>query len=317
MERKKSYNYTHQKVCTQGVNIMYNRHLETFIHAADSGSFLKASEKLYISPNAVTKQINLLESHLNLKLFKRSRQGLELTEAGTLIYTEAKKIIRHSNSVIRKAQDLEKRDDFVIRIGVSLMNPANILLELWQKASQDYPNIRLDLVPYEDSVPVFNKVLEQLGKKIDLIPCPYDTRSRGNYLTFYLKDLPLCIICSRNHRLAEKSILDIEDLYGETLLMGKRGNGNYLDAVRNELEQNHSQIFLKDMEYIELETFNQIVSSNEMIIASECWSNVHPLLVTIPVKWDFVLPYGLIYAPDPSKEVLQFIMAIGQTGGNQ
>ena len=56
---------------------MYNRHLDTFIQVADSGSFLKAADKLYISANAVTKQINLLESHLDIKLFNRSTQGLK------------------------------------------------------------------------------------------------------------------------------------------------------------------------------------------------------------------------------------------------
>ena len=53
---------------------MYDRHLDTFLEVADSGSFLKASERLYISANAVTKQINLLESDLGVKLFSRSRQ---------------------------------------------------------------------------------------------------------------------------------------------------------------------------------------------------------------------------------------------------
>ena len=50
---------------------MYDRHLETFVKVADCGSFLKASEQLYISANAVTKQINLLEDRLELKLFLR------------------------------------------------------------------------------------------------------------------------------------------------------------------------------------------------------------------------------------------------------
>ena len=69
---------------------MYDRHLDTFVKVADCGSFLKASEGLYISANAVTKQISLLENDLGVKLFQRSTRGLVLTEAGKLIYTEAK-----------------------------------------------------------------------------------------------------------------------------------------------------------------------------------------------------------------------------------
>ena len=43
-------------------------------------------------------------------------------------------------------------------------------------------------------------------------------------------------------------------------------------------------------------------------------SKNHPLVATIPVDWDYTMPYGLIYAKDPPQEVLQFIMAVGQMG---
>lgn len=161
---------------------MYDRHLDTFIQVADCGSFLKASEKLYVSANAVTKQINLLENDLGIKLFQRSTQGLILTEAGKLIYTEAKKMIRHSRSVLQKAKELENQQEYVVRVGVSLMNPANILLEYWHKASTLYPNLRLEIVPFEDTIPAFNKVLNSLGEDIDLISCPYETNYWGGPL---------------------------------------------------------------------------------------------------------------------------------------
>ena len=48
---------------------MYNPQLETFLTVAEAGSFNKAAEKLYISPPAVIKQINLLERDLDLRLF--------------------------------------------------------------------------------------------------------------------------------------------------------------------------------------------------------------------------------------------------------
>lgn len=38
---------------------MYDKHLDIFLMVADCGSFSKAAEKVYISPNAVIKQINL------------------------------------------------------------------------------------------------------------------------------------------------------------------------------------------------------------------------------------------------------------------
>lgn len=293
---------------------MYDRHLDTFIQVAESGSFSKASEYLYISANAITKQINLLENDLDIKLFHRSNQGLLLTDAGRLIYEEAKKMIRHTNRILQKAKELESKKEVVIRVGVSLMNPANILLQEWQKASSLYPNFRLEVVPFQDTVPAFNEVLEHLGEKIDLISCPYQTNYWGDrYQSFHFKDLPLCIACSQNHRLARKEKLTPEDLYGENLLLTKRGITQSLDSLRDELETHHPQIQLHDIEYLDLTTFNKLIASSDLLVCAECWSGVHPLLATIPVNWDYVLPYGLIYSKNPSKEVLQFIMALGNT----
>ena len=73
---------------------MYNPQLETFIRAADAGSFNKAAEESYITPTAVIKQINLLESSLGVKLFERSHRGLTLTNAGHSLYQDAKYIIQ-------------------------------------------------------------------------------------------------------------------------------------------------------------------------------------------------------------------------------
>lgn len=291
---------------------MYDRHLDAFIQAADSGSFLKAANKLYISANALTKQVNLLESHLGVKLFHRSTQGIVLTPAGKLIYDEAQKMIHHSGTILRKARDLETQKEFVIHLGVSLMNPAKVLLEQWNKASVRYPNIRLEIVPFEDTVPAFNDVLDHLGQKVDLISCPYQTTYWGDrYSSFHLKELPMCIACSNTHRLADKDRLTISDLRNETLIIAKRGISASSDRVRDELEQYHPQIRLKDVEYLDINMFNRLASSDELILSVECWKDVHPLLVTLPVDWDYQLSYGLIYVKDPPREVLQFIMAIG------
>ena len=48
------------------IKMMYNPQLETFICVADTGSFSKAAEQLYISAPAVIKQINSLEDSLKL-----------------------------------------------------------------------------------------------------------------------------------------------------------------------------------------------------------------------------------------------------------
>ena len=83
---------------------MYNQQIYTFVQVVESGSFSKASEKLFISMVSIRKQINALENHINVKLLERTNQGVILTAAGRSIYEDAKKIIEASNISIKRTQ---------------------------------------------------------------------------------------------------------------------------------------------------------------------------------------------------------------------
>ena len=53
---------------------MYNPQLETFLRVADAGSFNKAAEESYITPTAVIKQMNLLESRADQSFRRNPRR---------------------------------------------------------------------------------------------------------------------------------------------------------------------------------------------------------------------------------------------------
>lgn len=95
---------------------MYNPQLETFIKVADAGSFSKAANELFISTTAIIKQINLLESSLDIQLFIRTHRGLTLTEAGQSIYRDAKYIIGYASESVRRAKQAMLKTENTIRI---------------------------------------------------------------------------------------------------------------------------------------------------------------------------------------------------------
>ena len=94
---------------------MYNPQLDTFLCVVESGSFNKAAEKLYISPPAVIKQINLLEEGLDLQLFVRTHRGLQLTDAGKSLYQDAKYIIQYCQDSVTRAKNALQKTANVIR----------------------------------------------------------------------------------------------------------------------------------------------------------------------------------------------------------
>lgn len=287
---------------------MYNHMLDTFIAVADCGSFTKAAERLYISPTAVMKQMNTLESHLDLKLVERTSSGVRLTSAGSVIYQDAKFMIDYSAKSLASARAAIHANDTTFCIGTSLLNPAKPFMDLWYRVNKDFSEYKLHLVPFGDNHEGILCEIEQLGIKFDFLIGVCDSKewlSRCNFLP--LGRYKKMIAVSREHRLAGKKLVDIEDFYGETLMMVAPGDSGVNDFLRNDLEKHHPEITIENTPpFYDLSVFNRCAETGNILLTIECWQEVHPGLVTIPVNWDYSIPYGLLYSFDAPEDVKRF-----------
>lgn len=291
---------------------MYNPLLNTFVAVADCGSFTKASETLFISPTAVMKQMNALEKHLELKLIERTPSGIHLTQAGAVIYKEAKFMMEYSQKAISRAKAALYDYETTFCVGTSTLNPAKPFMDLWYLVNQDFPAYKLHLVPFADNHDGILSEIEKLGEKFDFLIGVCDSKewlSRCNFLPLgrYTK----VVAVSREHPLASKTRINIEDLYGETLMMVRKGDSETNDHIRRNLEENHPEIHIEDTpQFYDLSVFNRCAETGNVLLTIECWRDVHPGLVSIPVNWDYSIPYGLLYSFDAPKDVLQFVEAV-------
>lgn len=288
---------------------MYNQMLETFIAVADFGSFTKAAKHLYISPTAVMKQINTLENHLDLRLVERTPAGVRLTDAGAVIYQDAKFMIDYSKKSIANAHAAMHAQDTTFCVGTSLLNPAKPFMDIWYRVNKDFPEYKLHLVPFEDNYEGILGEIGQLGEKFDFLIGVCDSKawlSRCNFLA--LGRYKKMIAVPREHHLAGKSRIDIEDLYGETLMMVAHGDSGINDFLRNDLTKHHPEIQIEDTpQFYDLSVFNRCAETGNVLLSIECWQEVHPGLISIPVNWDYSIPYGLLYSLDAPEDVLRFV----------
>lgn len=291
---------------------MYNPQLETFLRAADAGSFNKAAELLYITPTAVIKQINLLEADLDVKLFERTHRGLKLTKAGISLYNDTKYIIQYCRDSVIRAKNAMQEDTSVIRIGTSPMTPAQILVELWPKIHTLCPEIKFQLVPFENTPENAREIMKNFGQNIDVVAGIFDETmlSLRQCAGFEISKQPLCCAVSIHHRLAEKNRLQLQDLYGENLMMMHRGWSHYVDRLRDDLWKNHHQVQIVDFDFYDVSIFNHCENSSDVLLAISSWANVHPLLKIIPVDWEHSIPYGLLHSPKPSATIRRFLSAV-------
>ena len=290
---------------------MYNPQLETFLHVADAGSFNKAAAERYITPTAVIKQINLLEASLGVKLFDRSHRGLTLTSAGRSLYQDAKYIIQYCRDSVTCAKNAMQEDSNVIRIGSSPMTPAQLLMGLWAKINERHPDIKFQIVPFENTPENAREILGNLGNHIDVIGGIFDETMLDlrSCAGLELSREPFCCAVSIHHRLAVKDKLQLSDLYGERLMLMHRGWSHYVDQLRDDLWQFHPQIQIVDFDFYNVDIFNRCENTNDILLAISGWANVHPLLKVIPVEWAHSIPYGILHSPTPTPTVQRFLDA--------
>ncbi|WOY89532.1 LysR family transcriptional regulator [Ligilactobacillus murinus] len=291
--------------------MMYNSQLSYFILAAEEDSFTKASKKLFLSPAAFIKHINHLEAELGLKLLNRTPRGITLTPAGEIIFKAAKQIITISDQAIDSAQSLENTSNNSIKIGNSLLYPSQPLFnQLLPILNQNF-KIKLQVVPIPDATDAKNSPVKMLNNQIDIFAGIFPS-DMWNYSCQGLKlaDLPLRIAVPHNSDLADKKWLDLSDLQNRTLFMVEPNSTQYIDVVRQQLQKDYPRIKIKTVPPYDIDTFNRVVANNKLILTVDIWLNAHPSLKILPVKWDYTVPWGIIYSLYPSKNTENFIETV-------
>ena len=195
---------------------MLDTNLPIFISVAEAGSFSQAALLLGKSPQAVFKQISAFEERLGVKLFDRSPAGMRLTSAGKSIYKDAKFLLSFSKESIKRAKEIAKNDRNIVRIALSPLTPTKFLGQVWPIASKQYPDLRIQLVPFDNDKVVVWNMLTHLGEdgQVDVVVATYDEDflDKRNCSALKLRDLQLSICMPSNHQLAQKEKISIEDL---------------------------------------------------------------------------------------------------------
>lgn len=292
---------------------MYNPQLDTFVAVAEQGSFSKAAEKLYITPTAVMKQINALESHLGFALFFRTNHGLSLTAAGRSFLEDTKYILNYSARAIENARKIEAAESVrPIRIGTSIMTPAKFLLDIWSQIQAADSSLKIELIPFDNTPENAREILSNLGKHIYMVAGIYDDRliEYANCAVAHLTNKRIALAFPLTHPLAGKERITAEDIRGQSVMLVRTSWHDYVDRLRQDLTRNGANIV--DFDFYSLNVFNEAVRQNLPIMVIDDWENIHPLMKIIPIEWEHSIPFGIMYGKEPSKLVSSFIRIVQQ-----
>ena len=95
------------------------RLLQAAIVLAEELNFSRAAERLHIAQSTLSKQILELENQLGFELFERTRQMVELTDAGRKFVEEAREAVLHAERAVLSARAAYRGADEILNIGTS------------------------------------------------------------------------------------------------------------------------------------------------------------------------------------------------------
>ena len=202
------------------------RVLKYFLAVAREENITKAAGLLHISQPSLSRQLMQMEESLGVKLFKRSKHRIILTDEGRLLRRRAQEIVALAD---KAEKELSKGEDAIsgeIAIGCGETKNMAYLSQMIVSFRERYPEVTFEIyTAIADDVKdhIENGVLD-FGLMLEPVEI-----SKYNFIRLPLGE-KWCVLMRKDSPLAEKDKITPADLVGVPLMIAKR------KSVRNELE---------------------------------------------------------------------------------
>jgi DNA-binding transcriptional LysR family regulator len=200
-------------------------------------SFTKASQTLFISQSAISKQVKALEEFYKTGLFERLGNSVALTAAGKLLYNKLLIAKQLQHELYQEFKQLSENFSPQVKmvLGASTTISLYILPPVLSAYLQQNPNVQLDLKNRNSE----NILKALLDHEIDLGIVEGINKVSNVTYTPFLTDEVIAVCSSRNP--LKKQQLELKDLYDIPLALRERGSGT-LAVLENALEKKQVQL---------------------------------------------------------------------------
>ena len=120
--------------------------IRSFLVVAREGSLSAAARALRVSQPTLSRDVQAIEAHTKLNLFKRSPQGLTLTDAGQALVESATKMDEFSTVFERQAAGLSTELKGDIRISANEIMGIFILPAVITQFRLEHPGVNVEIV---------------------------------------------------------------------------------------------------------------------------------------------------------------------------
>ena len=154
---------------------------EIFLKVCETGSFSKAAEALNYTQSGISQMMAGFEEELGVQLFARAKKGVTLTDNGRMLMPYIQEMTNQKDKLRQAAFNINHKIEGKLRIGSFSSVTAMWMPEVIHYFNRNYPQVEVQI--FADS------------------------------LKFYpLCEDPLCAVMQKNHPLAEKKSVRLEEL---------------------------------------------------------------------------------------------------------
>ena len=179
---------------------------EAFVRTVELGSLTKAAQSLGSTQSRISHILSDLEAEYGFSLLRRSRGGIELTEAGRLVLPKMQEILRGEQALSECVGEIRNANAGTVRVGVFTSVAVHWLPGMIRSFQAEHPGAHLEMRngDYHDVDQWLREGSVDLG--FVTLPAPAGMR------TIPLAEDPLVAILPRDHRLARLEQIPIEEL---------------------------------------------------------------------------------------------------------
>lgn len=226
------------------------------ISIVEEGSFIAASEKLFIAQSALSRQIKNLEDNLGFSIFDRSEKKIKLTPAGLALYKGLKTNLENFSNSIELAKKISQGEDRTVKVchSSSIILDKKKLKILDDLCEQYKINIEINTISSEAQI----EAILNGGIDIGFIRPPvYHSLDELGSMSLYKSSLYVAVSVS-DQNFNDKTIVDIRDLKDLSFVStphAERGGLSYLASnlcLSNGFSQKRARISSRKLSQLDL-----------------------------------------------------------------
>lgn len=273
---------------------VHTRLLRYFTAVAEEGGLTRASERLYVSQPAVTRQIHRLEDLLGAHLFDRTPTGIRLTAAGRALADRTPTLLAAWEEAVRDVRLAVDREAQVLPVGfIASGGPASAVQAAFARVRPDW-RLELRQAPWSD--PTAGLADRRVRAALVLLPLPGQEGLRVEVLHTEPRSAALPV----GHPLAEREVVRFEELEDEPFVAAPEHTGAWRDHWLAAGERTSGTPRVGAVAEHPDEWLNAIAAGLGVALAPESAARyyAHPGVVYRPVAGVSPVQAGVAWVPD-------------------